>query len=269
MYKFVKVYLRVAEDVEDKLDFIDTYFSTLYMNGQILSWDIYGKQEGEEFVAVVEITDDDALEEKYNLTGVKVLTGKEKPAESSEANSYWEKYAGKLNMRYEVLADSALATDCCHCEKHSGYILYAEHDMISSPVYCVDCGDEIPLFRLPHLFDDKEHYAILTWQETYNAVEELWVNSLSDRFTRRQLCDPNSELNKQGVEICKELEKKLQAPVYLFCRCASNTYFGSKRKRPPLSVCPKCGGELTPFANQDLAEKACETCRLAFEEEDK
>ena len=141
--------------------------------------------------------------------------------------------------------------------------------MISSPVYCVDCGDEIPLFRLPHLFDDKEHYAILTWQETYNAVEELWVNSLSDRFTRRQLCDPNSELNKQGMEICKELEKKLQAPVYLFCRCASNMYFGSKRKHPPLSVCPKCGGELTPFVNQDLAGKACETCRLAFEEEDK
>ena len=148
-------------------------------------------------------------------------------------------------------------------------MLYAEYDMISSPVYCLDCGNEIPLFRLPHLFDDKEHYSILTWQETYNAVEELWVNSLSDRFTRRQLCDPNSELNKQGVEICKELEKKLQAPVYLFCRCASNTYFGSKRKRPPLSVCPKCGGELKPFVNQDLAEKACETCRLAFEEEDK
>lgn len=268
MYKFVKTYLRVAEDVEDKLNLIDTYFSTLYMNGQILSWDIYGKQEGEEFVAVVAVADDDALEEKYNSVYTNTVIGKRAEIEEPTGNSYLEKNAGKLRMRYEALADDALATDCCHCQKSDGYVLYTEYSMASSPVYCVNCGKEVPLFRLPYVFKEREHYSIITWQETYQAVDQLWMNGLSDRFTRRQLCDPKSELNKQGIELCEELEKKLQTPVYLFCRCTSNMCFGSRRKRQPLSVCPKCGEELTPFVNQNLAEKACEACRLAFEKED-
>lgn len=55
------------------------------------------------------------------------------------------------------------ATDSCHCEDSSWYMLYSDYSESSSPIICGDCGKEIPLIRMPYLFNEYEHFSILSW----------------------------------------------------------------------------------------------------------
>lgn len=56
---------------------------------------------------------------------------------------------------------------------------------MSSPIICGACGKEIPLIRVPYINNKKKHYSILNFQSIYKSVDNLWMNSLSDRFTKR------------------------------------------------------------------------------------
>ena len=89
------------------------------------------------------------------------------------------------------------------------------------------------------------------------------MNSLSDRFTKRQITNHDSQLNKLGLDIVNELEKKVNKPVYLFIANPIGGYFEFEKNNKNLEYCPKCGGEFKHI-NNDYADKVCEKCRLAF-----
>ena len=227
------------EGVPDKVDEI---LGMLHKNGQILDWII--EDHAPVFVARVTTTDDDSLDERY-------------------FNQYIRGAIADFDIETEIVGDDALASDCCHCTEHSYYIFAIYPDLSSSPVWCGACGNEIPLTRIPYLFGEEEHYSILNFQQMYKAVDTLWMDSLSDRFTKRQLVSHKSELNKRGMEIRAELEKQVGKPVYYLLANPVGGWYELEKNNQKLEVCPKCGGELEDIENT-YAEKVCRKCRLAF-----
>lgn len=244
MYKVAKLkVLSKITDKEESVIHLDNLLSMLYKNGQILNhWII------EEYLDYLEVrvttTDDDSLNSKY-------------------FNKYILKELENFTLDITILSNDAGSTDCCHCQEHSYYILAVNPYDASSPIICGDCGKEIPLIRIPYLFNEEEHYSVLNFQQIYNSVDNLWMNSLSDRFTKRQIINPDSQLNKLGLDIVKELEKKVNNPVYLFIGNPIGGYFEFEKNNKKLERCPKCGGEFK-YINNDYADKVCEGCRLSF-----
>lgn len=89
------------------------------------------------------------------------------------------------------------------------------------------------------------------------------MDSLSDRFTKNQIINPNSQINKSGIEICSELSKKLNKPVYLYIR---NPIGGIYRSQTNMNLerCQKCGGDFTPSKRKKSVDKVCTHCILGF-----
>lgn len=244
MYKIARITFRpLKEDIEDILDTIDDILQMLYQNGQILQERLVEKHD-KNYVANVVTTDNDSLNSEYY-------------------NQYILKEIQNFDIETEIICDDVMASDSCHCQEHSYYILEIVVDDFSSPIMCGDCGKEIPLIRIPYLYDEEEHYSILSFQKTYQSVDCLWRESLSDRFTKRQIIDYRSQLNQRGLEICAELEKKVKKPVYYFLRNPIGGLFDFEKNNKNLEACPKCGGEFVKIKNS-YADKVCHACRLAF-----
>ena len=244
MYKIAKIIFNpLIDDKVKEVEKIDSILSMLIKNGQILEECLVEKYD-DYYVANVTIVDDDALDEKYY-------------------NQYIKDEIKNFEIDIKIICDDALATDSCHCKDHSYYILAINPYDSSSPIICGDCGKEIPLIRVPYIFNEEEHHSILNFQKIYKSVDNLWMNSLSDRFSKRQITDYKSQLNQRGIEICNELEKKIQKPVYYLLCNPIGGWFEFEKNNKELKVCPKCGGELNKLKNS-YVEKICEKCRLAF-----
>ena len=244
MYKVAKIIFRPrAKSNGEILDQMDAILSMLYQNGQILDhWIVESRDQC--YVANVITTDDDSLDPKYY-------------------NRYILKEIENFDIDTEIICDDPMATDSCHCEEHGYYLLAIYPNDISSPVICGNCGKEIPLIHVPYVYGEEEHYAILNFQRTYIAVDTLWMDSLSDRFTKRQITDHTSQLNKQGMALCAELERKLDQPVYYLLCNPIGGWFEFEKNNKYLTACPKCKGKLSKIDNA-YADKICHTCRLAF-----
>ena len=148
MYKVARIIFKPRNAyVEDIADTIDGILAMLYKTGQISEgWSV--EKHDQTYVANVVTTDDDSLNPKYY-------------------NQYIFKETENFDMEAQIICDEATASDSCHCLKPSSYVLAVEPYIASSPVICGDCGKEIPLYKVPCLYGEKEHYSILNFQKTY------------------------------------------------------------------------------------------------------
>lgn len=244
MYKIAELKLiPLTSDKKEGLENTEKLLTSLSNNGQIL----YGymlEDHEDHYIARVVTTDDDSLDEKYY-------------------NEYVKRDIENIELSITIIANDAERSECCHCQNHSYYVLIIDIDDDISPVYCGDCRREIPLFKLPTLFNGKDHYEILNFQEMYRDVVNLWIKSLSDRFTKRQITDPNSALNKTGDEICRELENKTGKPVFYLLKNPIGGLWQYEKNNIPLSSCPKCRGGFRKI-DKGIVDKVCDDCRLAF-----
>lgn len=247
MYKIARITFKplITEDSKNIADKIDSLLHMLYLNGQIIEeWIIETRDE--HYIANIITTDDDSLDSKYY-------------------NDYIRKELVNFEVSYEIICDEPMSTDCCHCDEHSYYILAINPCENSSPIICGDCGMEIPLIRVPYIYQEEEHWSILGFQSMYKAVDKLWMDSLSDRFTKRQIMDHKSQLNKVGIDICAELEKKTGKPVYYLLGNPIGGWYEFEKNNKVLASCPKCGGKIKKcggYFDDDL--NLCHECRLAF-----
>lgn len=242
MYKIARVKIFVKDQlIASPIDLIEDILSMLYKNGQILINYIVEKHDSS-YNATVTTSDDDSLDKKYY-------------------NKYIKDILEKVQFSYEIISDDAFFTDSCHCKEHSSYVLGTYYGDDSSPVLCGDCGKEIPLIKIPYLFGEEEHFSILSYQRMYNSVVYVWMNSLSDRFTKRQLTHFDSQLTKRGIEICKELESKTGKPVYFLLPVGE---FDINKNAENFDVCPKCGEQLSTLKSAECVDKICNHCRFGF-----
>ncbi len=244
MYKVAKIYLKpLSDNKDDIIENVDSLLSMMYKNGQILGeWIV--ETYDENYVATVITTDNDSLDEKY-------------------FNSYILKALQSFEINVEILCDDPTANDSCHCNDHSFYVLAVFPYDVTSPILCGDCGREIPLIHIPYIFNEEEHYSILSFQKLFHAVDTIWLESLSDRFSKRQIIDVNSQLNKRGIDICSDLEKKLNKLVYYYLSNPIGGWYQYEKNNKFLEKCPKCGGKFETV-NNICVNKICHRCRLAF-----
>lgn len=243
MYKIAKITFKpLINNKDESLNSLDLLLNSLRNNGQILSRFVIEEDNGC-YVVRVCITDDDALEDKYY-------------------NNFFKENSVDFDISFEILNDELYSTDSCCCKKHSYLIMMPDIEEDSSPIYCGDCKKEISVIHLPYLYNDESHYSILNYQETYQAVIKLWYEGLSDRFTKNQLTNYNSKLNKDGINLCQELEKKTGIPTYMFIRNPIGGWYQYEKNNKNVLVCPKCGKDFRKV-NFD-GYKVCDDCRLAF-----
>ena len=181
-------------------------------------------------------------------------------------NIYFEQYRKKLEelsgskLMIRPHGKTTLHCEPCHCREHDRFILQTSFSHNCSPITCGSCGGAVPLYRLPYLGDEKEHYSILTWVSNYKACDHLNMNcGFGERWATKQMSDPNSGLSKDGRELCKEIEEKTGVPTY----CYLYNYRNVTREQDEQRTCPVCGKPW--FQNEDAfwAEQfRCAPCRL-------
>ncbi|MDE7212951.1 MAG: Zn-ribbon-containing protein, partial [Anaeroplasmataceae bacterium] len=241
MYKVAKIkFIPLLEDKEASIDSLGNLMGCLYKNGQILE-EYVVEDHDSYYIATVTTTDDNSLNECYY-------------------NEYIQKEIKNFEVSYEIIADDAFCEDSCHCKDPSYYIMDCDSEDSTNPVFCGDCGCEVPLYKIPYLDGEKEHYTIQEYRRLYNSVYRVWLHGLSDRYSRRELIHYKSKLNKEGSRICKELEEKLGKPVYFLIINPLACYYQYKKNNKNLKVCPKCKGKFR-FIEDGYADKVCDKCR--------
>jgi len=211
----------------------------LYKNGQILdNHEVIKSDTG--LFAYVTLPTDEALDEEHN---------------NDYVNEYLEKLRKYYDLSMSVLGENLNQGDSCCCKDPSWYLLFTRWTDNDSPVLCGDCGDSVPLYKLPHIYD-KEHIHVTHWQKDYASIDRLFMHCLSDRFTYRQMHDPKSQLSERGREICQDFQEKMGKPFYYYL---FNYLRYSK-------TCPVCGSDWRVEDENSIVDFKCDTCMLAADE---
>ncbi len=237
---------RLSDD--DVYDLIDCYFGALINNGQVISgYELYTDNNDVVYLATV-------LPRENSLS-------------DSVSNDYVKGYLEKVRQFFDVEfikeGNNIEYDESCTCSKPSWYFLCAEYGNGESPLICGDCRKPVPLYEVPYIFNEKEHFSLLDWYRASKAMNTLWIHSLWDRFTYAQTALPDSKLNREGRKIAKALEKVLKAPVFYhikyFCEPYDDDMIVPKGLPHDIpETCPKCKGEWT----DDEKFRKCERCRL-------
>jgi predicted nucleic acid-binding Zn ribbon protein len=108
-----------------------------------------------------------------------------------------------------------------------------------TPLLCGDSGAPIPLYRIPPTDDDGRAYdSIRFWENCYERLHGLWLGSgVGEAYALRQMQDHNSELSRQGRQLCARIEELTGTPTYyhLF------NYRSWSRKADRARLCPETG----------------------------
>lgn len=244
MNSFKMEFLPIIDDIPHNIDieeFLWDYLSCLYKNGQIMNdYSLYKIEN--KYISIMTLSEDNSLNDAYNNEYVTKL--------KSQLEQYF-----KISLEY--FGNNINYNDICTCETSSWYMMYTDYYTYESPIACGDCGKEIPLHKIPYYQEEKEHYTLLGWQRAYQSLDKLYIYSLNDRFTLRNLNNPKGTLFKIGMDIRKDLELKLHKPVYYY------VFYPNEEIKRYHSRCPICNKVWEKSLNPDVVEYICKDCRLA------
>lgn len=232
----------VDKPLEETHEQLGYYLSALYHCGQIYrDYELVKTDAG--YCAFVTLPERDSLDDRY-------------------AGAYVRDRAQRIGkwfaVGFEYLGENIGYLEPCTCESPSWYYLNTQLSE-GNPVVCGDCRKRRPLYRLPYIphenREGEDFYPLQSWQRGYINMDSLWFKGLSDRFTYRQMNDPNSSLSKEGRELCRAFEKATGKPFYylLFYN------YDSRRKSKP---CPICGKPWRRIKADFFVNRRCKDCRL-------
>ncbi|UIR54885.1 Zn-ribbon-containing protein [Sphingobacterium sp. SRCM116780] len=179
------------------------------------------------------------------------------------------KYVNNQIEKIQLLAKSTISietkgktyknyTGACRCKKPEFYILITNYITIESPLTCGTCNNSVPLYTLPKYKDDG-YMPILGWETNYQSCDSLQMNcEVGERWALNQMQELSSQLSKQGVVICKQIEEQTAVPTfyYLF---NYKKYKGDEQNRP----CPNCGKKWNLKTQlHGLYDFKCENCKI-------
>ena len=222
------------------------YLSALRMNGQICGneWNTF--YENDSLIAIVRTPEPVSLSHQFDG---KYVT---KAIEDAEKEG--------VMIRSSLLSGSLDNADVCQCDHPQGYILYTHFISLSSPVRCLDCFGQTPLYRLPCM-PSEEFYELICWQSDYQSCDHLQMNcTVLEKPAINQLSKPDSSLSKMGLENCRILSELTGKPFYYYLyRGHNGRSLAAEKKR----LCPVCKSPwLLDVPLHSLFKFRCDHCFL-------
>jgi predicted nucleic acid-binding Zn ribbon protein len=209
---------RKRQEAEDA---VESYISVLLHNGQAVGEYFHGMQNGE-------------LCAHVNLAGMGALSGKYQSAYAADRLATIMEVFGQL-PRWTVLDDEVPKRDTTWTRAPFLYLFTNSFDW-ESPLCRGDTGKPIPIYRLPGSHEDRQ--AIYSWQQTYRDYDSIWIGCGHLEIpVYRELAMPDSELSRNGREICQYVESVTGVPTYYYLM----RYWGRKNGEEN-RLCPGCGG---------------------------
>lgn len=207
------------KSIDDFDDSFRWFLIGLERNGQILQYGQNTVQYETYYTCRVIAPEKDSLDSKYY-------------------NKYCTEFLAKLTDKsseppeYQLIGENYDVMDSCECDDPSHYILYTTNCSDETPVYCGDCTNPVPLYKLPKTCCDNEYHDILIWQNLYKACYEQFMNGVGERHGYKMIHSTKSELSIEGLRICRYLEEKMNKKFfyYLF------DYYSTNK-----TTCPNCG----------------------------
>lgn len=232
-----------AEVQESK---IDSLLGCLRMNGNILGREMPLVQESKVYRAYLSLPDKDAFQKKTFSEYVgKVIK------ELSDV--------GLGQPEIKILGKDPQEPDACECRRPSWFILFTNYVTIQPPLRCGRCFSPFPLYRIPKLASG-DYYEAICWQSNYQACDTLQMNcEVGERFGTKQMSDYDSSLTKEGLKVCREIERVTKKKVYYYLF----RYNGKSHEKELEKKCPNCGGDwLLKKSLHKLFDFKCDKCRL-------
>lgn len=166
-------------------------------------------------------------------------------------------YFGLENIQIEIVGKKT-GNVTSNLTGQSFLILFTHYLALETPIHSGDNFNIVPLYYLP--ITKESYYDILTWERNYKACDMLWLQSVvGEKWANKQMADINSDLSKEGIEICQNLYQKTQIPVYYYL----HKYYATSLKAELNRKCPKCGGEwLSETPVHSIFHFKCDKCHL-------
>lgn len=219
--------------------------AALLKNGQILA-DNQVAEAGNVFKVYVSLPASDALASEHNSEYVQ--------------KCYAELATAGLSQPVIRIVGRDPSQDlACDCKKSKSYILFTHLFLNHSPLRCGDCFCPVPLYRIPPI-SGGEYLDLRSWMENYQACDRLWLNStVGEKYAQRQKEDFASQLTRQGMALCRGIEKNTHIPTYYYL----NRYKGRDDEFERNKKCPSCAGEWSLRKRlHRLFDFRCRKCRL-------
>ena len=159
------------------------------------------------------------------------------------------KTAGKTYDSYKT---------ACKCKKSDFYILGTNYVTITSPLTCGTCNKSVPLYRLP-IYYDYGYMPILSWETNYISCDRLQMNcEVGEHWALEQMQKIDSELSKQGLEICRKIEEltSISAFYYLY-------NYNEFKEDHLIRLCPGCNKNWNLETQlHNYYDFKCEKCKI-------
>ncbi|PKH49506.1 DNA-binding protein [Tenacibaculum sp. Bg11-29] len=190
----------------------------------------------------------------------------EKHSLEKKNNNY---YVNKQTEKIENLCNSKLTFKTvgksydsyktpCECEKSDFYILITNYITIESPVTCGTCNKSVPLYRFP-IYHDYGYLPILSWETNYVSCDSLQMNcEVGERWALNQMQKINSQLSKQGLEICRKIAELTLVPTFYYLHNYKKVKEDQSERH-----CPNCN-EKWDLKKQihDCYDFKCDNCNI-------
>jgi predicted nucleic acid-binding Zn ribbon protein len=212
-----------TEEIPDTLsDIANDYLAALRMNGQICGREWSFHLENNRVITTVLTPGHNALSEQFN-------------------NHYIQNYLVDaknkgISIISHLLSEEIDSLECCTCSDSSAYILFTDYKTLESPIRCLDCFNPVPLYKFP-IMPSGEYYEIICWQSDYQSCDSLQMNcTVLEKSATLQMANIQSNLSKQGIEVCGTLSMLSKKPFYYYLYHAHGRSLASEKKR----CCPIC-----------------------------
>lgn len=152
----------------------------------------------------------------------------------------------------------------CDCKSCKALILITNFASDSSPLRCMSCYGQVPLYRFPRLKQDD----LRGWKDNYKACDTLWLGSqVGEFFALREMSVLDSELTQLGRSLCKQIEAEVDLPTYFYLyRWGDRRRYSLDKQnliRERARSCPSCKDHwLLPEPIEGFLDFRCDPCRL-------
>jgi len=230
--------------VEADFDLLTAYYRG---SGQTQGKTVIQYFKASKLVAIAYTLDKNSLDIKFNNFYVDKQI---KLLEDECKSKITYRTIGKTNSEYK---------GTCNCKQCSFYILFTTYVSIHSPLICGICNKTVALYQLPKYYD-YGYMPILSWQTNYISCDSLQMNcEVGERWALNQMQEINSQLSKQGIEICKKIKELTGVPTYYFLYNYNKTI----AKKNIEGKCLNCGGQwLLKKQLHDFYDYKCDKCLL-------